>query len=153
MAALPPRTATDEYFARMAAHGVRRELDVVFDVDLGELVEGHHVIARGLERAATGAVLHYEFVPGPGKEANLFAWYWMLAAEDDLGTRYETHNSGAFDPHGGDAVHGVRDLGGQIPADAAWVRLRLTPPQGWTPPEPWAHVLEIDLNTGTALIR
>jgi hypothetical protein len=24
------------------------QLDVVFDLDLGELVEGHHVVARGI---------------------------------------------------------------------------------------------------------
>jgi hypothetical protein len=40
---IPDRTATDDYLARMG-----EQLDVVFDVDLGELIEGHHVVARGL---------------------------------------------------------------------------------------------------------
>jgi hypothetical protein len=40
---IPPRTATDSYLAKM-----RTQLDIVFDVDLGELVRGHHVVARGI---------------------------------------------------------------------------------------------------------
>jgi hypothetical protein len=40
---LPERTATEDYLARMG-----ERLDVVFDVDLGELARGHHVVARGL---------------------------------------------------------------------------------------------------------
>jgi hypothetical protein len=39
-----PRDATERYLAQAA-----RELDIVFDVDLGELVKGHHVIVRGID--------------------------------------------------------------------------------------------------------
>jgi hypothetical protein len=39
-----PRDMTDAYL-KQAGHG----LDIVFDIDLGELVEGHHVIARGVD--------------------------------------------------------------------------------------------------------
>jgi hypothetical protein len=60
MIRIPPRTATDAYFA---GKGESRRLDIVFDIDLGELLEGHHVVARGLEMSAAGGVLHYEFVP------------------------------------------------------------------------------------------
>jgi hypothetical protein len=42
--AMLPRDATDAYLQRQG-----RELDITFDIDLGELVRGHHVIARGLE--------------------------------------------------------------------------------------------------------
>jgi len=38
-----PRTATDAYLAR---RGV--QLDIAFDVDLGELTRGHHIVARGI---------------------------------------------------------------------------------------------------------
>ena len=34
-----------------------RTVDIAFDVDLGELVPGHHVIARGIDR---GAVIEVE---------------------------------------------------------------------------------------------
>lgn len=40
---IPPRTVTDQYLARRGEH-----LDIVFDADLGELVRGHHVVARGI---------------------------------------------------------------------------------------------------------
>jgi hypothetical protein len=40
---IPPRTATDRYLSRRG-----QQLDIVFDIDLGELVEGHHVVARGI---------------------------------------------------------------------------------------------------------
>jgi hypothetical protein len=41
---IPPRDATDAYM-----DSVGRAIDISFDVDLGELVRGHHVVARGLE--------------------------------------------------------------------------------------------------------
>ncbi|MEV4172731.1 hypothetical protein [Nonomuraea sp. NPDC049709] len=46
MIRIPPRTATDAYFATM---GGSRRLDLVVDIDLVELVEGHRVVARGME--------------------------------------------------------------------------------------------------------
>ena len=38
---IPPRTATDRYLSQMG-----ERLEIAFDVDLGELIEGHHVYAR-----------------------------------------------------------------------------------------------------------
>ena len=85
----PGREATSRYLENMGL-----SLQVVFDVDLGELVRGHHVIARGIDLGhptklyqwmvdetqarlpaaerdwtvvgtrPSGAALHYEFVPG-----------------------------------------------------------------------------------------
>ena len=40
---IPPRTVTDAY---LASRGV--PLDIAFDVDLGELTRGHHIVARGI---------------------------------------------------------------------------------------------------------
>src|SRR5437016_14464995 len=46
-----------------------RQLDLLLNADLGELVEGHHVVATGLELATpSGAVLHHEFVPAITEE-------------------------------------------------------------------------------------
>jgi hypothetical protein len=39
---LPSRDATDSFMARMGW-----TMDISFDIDLGELVEGHQVVARG----------------------------------------------------------------------------------------------------------
>ncbi|WP_336214906.1 hypothetical protein [Nonomuraea sp. LPB2021202275-12-8] len=98
MIRIPPRTATDAYFAKMSGS---RRLDIVFDIDLGELLEGHHVVARGLEISDAGGVLHYEFVPGLRQHEmetkGPFFWYWTLSTEDDLGTPYRDDNGGAFD--------------------------------------------------------
>ncbi|AQZ62151.1 hypothetical protein BKM31_12330 [[Actinomadura] parvosata subsp. kistnae] len=149
MISIPPRTATDAYFART---GGSRRLDVVFDLDLGELVDGHHVVARGLELSGGEGVLHYELVPGPAPDEEErkgpFFWYWMLSTEDDLGTDYRDDNGGAFDPSGGPAAHGVRDLGGPVPASARLLKVEFTPAAGWTPPRPWCRRLEISLPDG-----
>ncbi|MFI0419499.1 hypothetical protein [Spongiactinospora sp. 9N601] len=149
MSDIPPRTATDAYFANMAAAGIPRRLDVVLDVDLGELVPGHHVVARGLELAAEGAMLHYEFVPGIDDDERQskgpFFWYWMLAAGDDAGTEYAGHNSGAYASGGGEATHGVRDLGGAVPGAAGRLFLDFTPAEGWSPPALWCRQVEVAL--------
>jgi hypothetical protein len=134
---IPPRTATDRYLALMG-----RGLDVAFDVDLGELVEGHHVVARGITRTE----LHYEFVPGlAGPRPGGFGWYWLLAASDDAGTAYTDYNGGAFGSGGGAATHGTRDLGGQIPPSARRLTIEFEPAEGWTPPEPWRRRIVVDL--------
>jgi hypothetical protein len=84
---IPPRTATDEH-----VYLTGRTLDIVFDVDLGELVKGRHVIARGIalggssrrrfseNSVVTQAELHYEFVPGATEEwADQDEWWWTLS--------------------------------------------------------------------------
>jgi hypothetical protein len=40
---IPPRTVTDAYLTM-----VGETLDVVFDADLGEVIDGHHVVVRGI---------------------------------------------------------------------------------------------------------
>jgi hypothetical protein len=40
---IPPRIVTDAYLARRGM-----QLDIAFDVDLGELTRGHHIVARGI---------------------------------------------------------------------------------------------------------
>ncbi len=141
---IPPRAATDAYLAKMHA-----QLDIVFDVDLGELVRGHHVVARGITFGrATEPELHYEFVPGMdlGEGQRAFDWYWMMYASDDVGTGYADFNGGAFDPEGdGAASHGTRDIGGEIPPEASRLTLRFEPPEDWVPPEPWRREIVIDL--------
>ncbi|MFB9880552.1 hypothetical protein ACFFMN_21615 [Planobispora siamensis] len=150
MIRIPPRTATDAFFTRA---GGSRRLDIVFDIDLGELLEGHHVVARGLEMSETGGVLHYEFVPGLRRHEREakgpFFWYWTLSTEDDLGTVYRDDNSGAFDDSDGqEAAHGTRDLGGPVPRPARLLRVSFTPVEGWTPTRPWCRQLDITLPDG-----
>ncbi|GAA4956590.1 hypothetical protein HD597_001734 [Nonomuraea thailandensis] len=146
---IPPRTATDAYFAAM---GGSRRLDLVFDIDLGDLVEGHRVVARGMEMLDSGGVLHYEFVPGvrpyETEVKGPFFWYWMLSTEDDQDTPYRDDNMGAFDPGGEAAAHGTRQLGGPVPGSASWLRVSFRPAEGWTPTRSWCRQLEIALPDG-----
>lgn len=149
MIRIPPRTATDAYFAKQ---GGSRQLDIVFDIDLGELLEGHHVVARGLELSDVGGVLHYEFVPGlwehEKETKGPFFWYWMLSTEDDLGPPYDDDNRGAFDSEGKTAAHGTRYLGGPVPHEARRLRVNFTPAEGWTPTRSWCRQLNIALPGG-----
>jgi hypothetical protein len=155
---IPPRTATETYLSWTGG-----KLDIVFDADLGELIEGHHVVVRGImfgvpveapaagEAAYTEASLFYEFVPGLTEERTsghgFFSCYWMLSAADDAGTEYHYNNLGSFDPRsGGAATRGIRQIGGQPPAQARRLIIRFEPPLGWTPPEPWRHEIVVDLH-------
>jgi hypothetical protein len=163
-------------------------LAISFDIDLGELVEGHHVVARGISRGRTLLVpdldeirkrtsqpvrvgetalqvsfeevrkievevedeLHYEFVPGV-VESDQFS-LWRLKVSDDLGTAYNSNDTGAYDHRsGGEAIHGSRDLGGRIPVEASVLLLRFDPGYQWEPPEPWCRRLKIDLESGSVI--
>src|SRR6266545_3746909 len=141
---IPPRTAVDAYFTRMRAMGVQRQLDVTFDFDLGELIDGHHMVLRGIERGPGEAVLHYEFVPAlqehEGQDKGPFFWYWLVSASDD---------TGGFDPSGhGPSSHGTRDLGGVIPTVATPLVLEFQPHSDYTPAAAVCTRLMIELATG-----
>lgn len=148
-----PAHGTDAYFQRYP----ERQLAVGFSVDLGELVHGHHIVARGLEFGETGALLHYDFVPGvqdgPLME-RVGLQRWSLQTEDDVGTEYNDPDGGAFAGSGGPApTHGERDLGGYTPSNATRIRLTVTPAPGWQPPSNWVRTLSIDLASGQTTVR
>jgi hypothetical protein len=74
------------------------------DVDLGELCDGHHVIARSVTNEPPQAELRYVFTPGLSKQETSerpFFWYWMVYASDDLDTPYNDWNSGVVDEESG----------------------------------------------------
>lgn len=82
---VPPRTVTDLYLARTGKH-----LDIVFDVDLGELVQGRHVVARGIMLGHPIHVPRYDpsrprdlSQPGgdPGNCGGHFQWGQSFAPE------------------------------------------------------------------------
>jgi hypothetical protein len=128
------------------------DLQWVFDVDLGELCDGHHVVARGIRNVEPSAELHFDYVPGmraDEAEERPFFWYWWLYASDDLGTEYNDNNSGSFSHRGGDSSPGERDLGGVIPSDASALTLRFEPVGDSKPSGPWIAQLDIDLRSGT----
>jgi hypothetical protein len=139
---------TDAYFQRFAD----KKLTVAFRVDLGELVKGRHIVARGLEFVEAGTLLHYDFVPGvqsgPLRE-HVGLQSWSLHTEDDVGTAYSDPNGGGFAGSGGPApTHGERDLGGYTPSNATQIRLHVTPAPRWRPPSRWVRTLSINLVSG-----
>jgi hypothetical protein len=146
---VPPRDVTDQYLASMNKH-----LEIVCDIDLGELVEGHHVVVRGIRfgdpKIETEAELHYEFVPGLLKSEREskgpFFWLWTLQCCDDVNTDYNGNNSGVFDPNsGGSASHGSRDLGARIPHEASRLTIEFEPPRGWNPVGSWRNQIVVDI--------
>jgi hypothetical protein len=111
---LPERTATDDYLARMG-----ERLDVVFDVDLGELAKGHHVVARGLALGRSVPAPRFDrdelrrLISGSSDPANGGGFFGRKAgqgpdAEEHVHTEAELHyefvpalnngRSGRFDP-------------------------------------------------------
>jgi hypothetical protein len=135
--------------------GWGHRLAISFDVDLGELVQGHRVVARGIERREQGALLHYEFVPGVDADAQQsqrgpFYWYWTLLAGDDRGTRYHDSKGGVFNPSAGSASHGVRQLGGVIPTKACRLTIDFEPVMDWSPAS-YVRRLVIDLSAGSVV--
>jgi hypothetical protein len=132
----------------------KRTIDIAFDIDLGKLVEGHHVIARGIELDLAGSsCLHYDFVPALANTMNTSRekkhgswWYWKMYTSDDVGTVYLDGDTGTFDGTTvGEVSWGSRDLDGVIPESASVLTLRFEPPKGWIPPEPWRRIIRVDL--------
>jgi hypothetical protein len=145
------KSLTDEYLAQSGG-----ELEYVFDVDLGELLQGHHVVLRGIERKMEFAGtfspveiliqserLHYEHVPGLTRLSATPDW--SATFFDDVGTSYNDREEGAYDGHsGGAATHGMRDIG-DIPVEARVLTIVIGPARDWAPPEPWIRSYEVDL--------
>jgi len=155
------------------------QIRYAFDIDLGELIPGHHVIARGIGSAPQMSIppegslpaetieninrsnevprdqVHFEHVPGLSK--GHVTPDWRFHAADDVGTAYRNDDEGAFDGHsGGIATHAVRELGGKISQSATQLVLRITPGYDrtghqWQPPEPWRRELVIDLGADRAV--
>jgi hypothetical protein len=171
---IPDRTVTDRY---MSDSG--RTLDYSFDVDLGELIPGHRVVARGigqapmvpssdhadlpqhvidqvkLENQTPRDQVHFEHVPGLTRQSPTPDWSFTVS--DDVDTKYSGVDEGAYDGHsGGVATHAYRELGGKIPPSATTLTLHFVPGYNkamveWHPPEPWTRELVIDLRSaGTA---
>jgi hypothetical protein len=103
--------------------GVPGCLDLSFDVDVGELVRRHRVIARGICLHGGGLVLQYEIAPGikarmwrRGVRALLFS----VACGTDAGTDVKEPGLGAIAPgEGGATTHGSRSF--PLPPDGARV--------------------------------
>jgi hypothetical protein len=144
-----------------------------FDVDCGELVPGHHFIARGLggprrlpvpeemlefEEAGgyPGFSLEYELVPGVSAaeaEANVFRYLVGVSYTADVELPWFPNDGGAIAPfEGGDATHGSRG-DWPLPPDARVLTFSLAgvDAAGFADPENPAGELVVDVKRGTAV--
>ena len=117
-----------------------------FDFDVGEIMPGHRVRLRGIDRNEYGiSVLNYEH--HPGLDSTSPTPDWGLTFSDDLGTTtYAEDDGGGYDGHsGGEWTPGFRDIG-IIPYGAHQLIVHVRPQPGWTPPEPWLREIVIPLH-------
>lgn len=110
---------------------------MTFDIDCGEVVPGHRLVARGLGRGgvtdwsewgitvpATGFSFEYEFVPGipAAEQDNFFDYLFDLEYHPDVDLGAAPPDGGALAPfEGGPAPHGSR---GEWPLPDGAVDLR-----------------------------
>jgi hypothetical protein len=108
----------------------RRTIDIPLDLDLGELVQGQHIVLRGIQlRTTSGSVLHYSFVPGFRRDDHELDTSWGLGrVGDDLGSEYDHSGGGGWgaDPDGV-VRDGDEDLGRGIPKAARWIEIEFRP--------------------------
>jgi len=115
------------------------EMLLTFDVDCGELVTGHHFIARGIcdtgrltwdnALSAPGFTLEYELVPGVEADEDRrspFGYLVGIEYSADVPLPWEAHDSGAIAPaRGGVSTHGSRG-NWPLPRSARVLRFALT---------------------------
>ncbi len=134
-----------------------RTIDIAFKVDLGELIEGQHIVTQGIElRTTSGSVLHYDFVPGfvrrDPRDQDLDTSWGLGQVCDDLGSEYDHQGCGGWGAHPDGIVHwGDEDLGRGIPKAASWVEIEFIPAHYWTVPGPWIFKMRVDLSSGSVL--
>lgn len=127
-----------------------RTIDVAFEVDLGELIEGQHIVTQGIElRTTSGSVLHYDFVPGFVQRDRKLDTSWGLGqVRDDLGSEYDHQGGGGWGAHPDGIVHwGDEDLGRGIPKTASWIEIEFMPAHYWTVPGPWISKMRVDVSS------
>jgi hypothetical protein len=133
----------------------RRTIDIPLDLDLGEIVEGQHVVVKGIELGRPwGSVLHNDFVPGfDTHDRNTNVTWGLGEVSDDVGTTYDHGGQGGWGPNPkDDLVHwGDEHLGNSIPGDATFVTIEVHHAYEWTPPDRWIRKFTVDLGTGAVI--
>lgn len=161
--AVPPRGPALERYSFLLS----------FDVDCGEQVQGHRLIARGLSDdgilsqdvqregeddwvrvEAPGVSLHYELVPGVPERAgrSVFSYLVGISYSADGALPWEPSDGGVIAPaEGGPSTHGVRG-GWPLPAEARVLSFEMHPvlPGTTWPSESSAGRLVVDLETAGA---
>lgn len=141
---------------------------VAFDLDCGELVRGHHFVARGIaatgelpsqegDRSAGGISFEYELVPGvePTDDGGAFFRYLVgVEYSADVALSRDTNDCGAIAPFkGGASTHGSRG-DWPLPAGARHLTFILHPSEdsGFQSAKP-AGAVDVDLQEHAAAWR
>lgn len=125
-----------------------RQIDFPLNVDLGELIEGQHVILRGIENVeGSDSQIHNDFVPGFTMKRSPS---WGLGAvTDDIGTVYDHSGAGGWGPDLDRVVRwGNESLGNTVPSDATRLSISFHCDNKWEPAEPWVERLVLNLKGG-----
>jgi hypothetical protein len=128
-------------------------LDVHFEVDLGELIEGSHVLLLGIRTMApgtVGSVVRVKFDPPVVQSPTLSTGWGIESATDDRQTRYAPGTGGAEVDAIGRITFGDEDLGVAIPPEAQWIEMTFYPANGFEPAA-WTRRVRVELPTGRIL--
>ena len=128
-----------------------RVIDIAIDLDLGEIIQGQHVVIKGIEMTTSrGSVLHYDFIPGFDRDDRELDTSWSLGkVNDDVGTTYGHGGEGGWGPDPDWIVRwGDERLGNTIPSGAGTLTVEVHHAHYWTPPGHWVRSFAVDLTTG-----
>ena len=131
-----------------------RVLDIPIDLDLGEIIQGQHVVIKGIERETErGSVLHYDFVPGFDVDDRDLDTSWMLGTvKDDIGTVYDHGGEGGCGPDPDWIIRwGDERLGNTVPSDARTLTVETQHAHYLTPVGPWIRAFTVDLGSGKVI--
>jgi hypothetical protein len=134
-----------------------RTIDVPIEVDLGELIHGHHVVARGLQlRTLRGSLFHYDCVPAIERscQAELDIGWDLGEVIDDVGTRYHHAGGGTWGlSRDGTVNWGEKSLGNGVPATATTLLVRFRQANRGLPEDYSSPSLLFDLRSGEASVQ
>jgi hypothetical protein len=134
-----------------------RRIDVAIDVDMGELMHGHHVVAKGLQlRTPGGSVLHYDCLPmvDPDSQPELDMGWGIGEVVDDVGTWYRQSGGGVLGlSPGGTLNWGEKYLGNGIPTSATTLLVSFYQASRGLPEDCYSQSLLVNLLSGEASIQ
>jgi hypothetical protein len=127
-----------------------RVINHPIDIDLGELIEGQHVVLKGVEVSEfSNSVVHNDFLPGfsESRGSRLDTSWGLGEIVHDLGTKYEHGGQGgwASDPDGM-VRWGDESLGGVIPKRATKLSISFRHANSWLPRDRWVARVDLDLH-------
>lgn len=134
-----------------------RTIDVPIEVDLGELIHGHHIVARGLQlRTPRGSLFHYDCVPAidQSNQSALAIDWGIDEVIDDVGTQYRHTGGGTLGlSRDGTSNWGEKSLGNGVPATATTLIVSFHQANRGLPEDSYSQSLLFDLRSAEASVQ